>query len=143
MSDWNSEFHGILIKYHKQLVQIKSEKPLLDFLAKDGNGSLELADYILKKYRSIFECELDISRESLSIEILIHAYLGELSKGIESVSSSISPKVFKALIQCMQKIEGHTDIIDSGERQVDSNRHVFDWMVPFRKEIYLALGKLA
>lgn len=143
MSDWNNEFNGISIRYRKQMVQIKTDKFLLDFLSKKGNGSLELSEYILKTYKSIFECELAIAKESLSIEILVHAYLDVLSKGIEMMSSSLSPEVSGELIEFLQKIEGHTEIIDSGEEAVDSNRHIFDSLAPFKNTIYLILGKYA
>lgn len=143
MSDWNNEFNGISIRYRKQMVQIKTDKFLLDFLSKKGNGSLELSEYILKAYKSIFECELAIAKESLSIEILVHAYLDVLSKGIEMMSSSLSPEVSGELIEFLQKIEGHTEIIDSGEEAVDSNRHIFDSLVPFKNTIYMILGKYA
>lgn len=143
MSDWNSEFNGILIKYNKQLVQIKTDENLLDFLEKKGNGSLELAEYILQKYHSIFNCKLDISKESLSVEILVHAYLDVLFKKMEKAGNAISPDVLKSLISFMKKMQGHTDIIDSGERSVDPNRHIFDSLAPFSGAIYFMLGKYA
>lgn len=141
--DWNSNFHGISIRYKKQLVQIKTDKYLLDFLGEKGNGSLKLSEYILEQYKSTFGYTLEISKESLSIEILVHAYLDVLSKGIEMMSKVVSPEVLNDLILFMKKIEEHTEIIDSGEKQVDTNRHIFDSLVPFKAGIYLVLGRLA
>lgn len=141
--DWNQEFKGISIRYQKQLVQIKTDECLMKFLAGKGNGSLELAEHILKTYRMKLGKNLNISKESLSIEILIHAYLDFYSRGIKKMSVMISPKVLEKLIVCMEKLEGHTEIIDSGAKKVDSNRVVFDSLVPFADVIYLMLGTLA
>lgn len=143
MSDWNNEFHGISIKYNKQLVQIKTEHYLLDFLGGKGNGALELSAYILKQYELVHGCALQISKDSLSVEILIHAYLDVFSRKIEMISHAVSPEVSNDLISFMKKIEGHTEIIDSGETQVDSNRHIFDSLAQYSRLIYLVLGDYA
>lgn len=143
MSDWKKDFNGVSIKYNKKLVQIKTDKCLLGYLEKKGNGSLDLADYILKTYQSVWGCVLDISRESLSIEILIHAYLDVFSDKIETISKAVSPKELEDLIAYMEKIKGHTNVIDSGEKSVDSNRFIFDALVPFKDLIYFMLGRYA
>ena len=67
-------FHEISIHYQPQLVQIVCDQNLKDYLREKGNGSLQLADYILKEYQNCQHTPLKISRDSLAIEILAHTY---------------------------------------------------------------------
>ena len=79
MEDWEVKFNGISIHYMERMVQIKTDSPLRGYLAKPGNGSLELAEHIKGRYHEIFAKELNITKESLSVEILVHVYLDEFS----------------------------------------------------------------
>jgi hypothetical protein len=139
--DWDKGFHGITVKYGDSIVHITVDSALMTYLDNPGNGSIELSKHILTTYRQRFGSALNISEESMSVEILIHAYLDVFSKGVEKLSAMISKEILKALIDLMRKIEGHTEVIDSGEASVDGNRHVFDSLVPYRKILYLVLGK--
>lgn len=143
MEKWETDFHNVGIRYSEHLVQIRTDAKLMKYLAEPGNGSLELADYIRDRYQIIFNEKLQISRESLSVEILIHAYLDVFSRGTEKLSVILPGEIKAKLVKCMQSIEGHTQIIDSGELAVDSNRHIFDSLVPYRQALYLMLGKNA
>ena len=143
MENWEIDFHNVGIRYKEHLVQIRTDTKLMKYLAEPGNGSLELADYIRDRYQIIFDEKLQISRESLSVEILIHAYLDVFLRGTEKLGAILPDELRTNLVKCMQSLEGHTQIIDSGELAVDSNRHIFDLLVPYRQAIYLMLGKNA
>lgn len=77
------------------------------------------------------------------MEILVHAYLDVFSRVAEQLGVILPEKLKINLISCMKMLEGHTEIIDSGELAVDSNRHIFDALVPYRKMLYMMLGKNA
>lgn len=101
-----------------------------------GNGSLELADHIKCNYRSIYAKELQISRDSLTIEILIHDYLDMFKRYFEKVQKVVPTPVVKKLVSYMKEMESHTEIIDSGEADIDTNRHIFDSLVSYKEAIY-------
>lgn len=140
---WNTEYNGISISYEAHFVHIKTDAHLLRFLGGPGNDSISLARHIRDTYQKMFGTELQISEKSLSVEILVHAYLDVLLRAVSELGKNLSPKVLKDLVACMKRLQGHTQIIDCGEKEVDSNRYVFDSIAPYRHFIYAVLGKLA
>lgn len=143
MLDWNTDYHGISINYDGQFVHILTDTQLLKFLGRFGNDSLKLAKHLRETHQTLFGRELRISEESLSVEILIHAYLDVLLRGVGELGKLLPQKALKDLVACMEQLEGKTKIIDCGEKEVDSNRHVFDSLVPYRQFLYMVLGTLA
>ena len=133
---WRTEFHDISVCYTDHLVQIKTDEKLLAFLQKPSRDATELSAYIKKTYEEILGKELKISVESLAIELLIHVYVDEFARGIEDFGKFL-PLYLKAQLEtCMQKIERRTEVIDSGEAEIDPNRKFFDKLVPYRKILY-------
>lgn len=114
----------------------------MDFLGQPGNGSVELSGYILQEYRKQKNKPLKITQDSLTIEILAHAYLDQIA-GALIVLGKTGNEVIKKALNAMQEIKNHTDIIDCGELEVDSNRHIWDSLVPYHAMIYMACGKRA
>lgn len=143
MTKWEKSFHGISICYKEQIVQIKTDKALLDYLSGPENGSIELAEQILARYKELFQKELKVSEESMSVEILIHAYMDVFARNVEKLVKMLPEAIGKGLIMCLKKMEASTEIIDSGEKEVDSNRFVFDGLVPYRKVLYAILREKA
>lgn len=143
MTKWEKSFHGISICYKEQIVQIKTDKALLDYLSGPENGSIELAEQILARYKELFQKELKVSEASMSVEILIHAYMDVFARNVEKLVKMLPEAIGKGLIMCLKKMEASTEIIDSGEKEVDSNRFVFDGLVPYRKVLYAILREKA
>lgn len=143
MAEWNTKFHNVSVKYEKHIIRIETNPELMKFLGEAGNGSLKLAEHIKKTYKSMFGEELKISQESLSVEILIHAYLDTFCKMSLEMGDGIEKEILKKILKFADKIEQHTKIIDCGEKEVDSNRVIFDSLVPCRGLIYGILGKAA
>lgn len=143
MADWNTEFHGVSVRCTECLVQIKTDQVLMDFLGEAGNGSVELAKWVRKEYKKVIGRELEITVESLSVEILIHAYLDLLTRSVEKFPAIFGAAISKALVSACREMEKRTEIIDCGERAIDPNRHVFDSLVPFRGALYMLLGEKA
>ena len=137
MGDWNKEFHGISIKCNDKLVQIKNDKALNDFLNDPkSRGSVLIADYVLELYKKELGKKLNISRNSLAIEILGHVYM-DVFAGLAST--------MKPLETAMKSIRSHTDVIDCGEKDVDGNRFVWDDLAqgPFKGMVFVLCGKKA
>ena len=138
----DNSYHGISIQYDDRIVRVRTDRYLFDFLSRPGNDSLELADYIHKTYKEKWNKELKISRESLSVEILIHAYMDTVFRRMDVIVDKIGGPG-RQLKKTLEFLEDSTEIIDCGEREVDSNRVVFDNLVPFRKILYKILGDKA
>ncbi len=138
----DTSFHGISIQYNNRIVRIRTDRQLLDFLDLKGNGSLELADHIHRFYRDKWDKELEISRESLAVEILIHVYCDLVFDRIDRIVDKIG-KPGRLLKDKMAFLKRATEVIDCGERAVDSNRIVFDQLAPFRQLLFRILGDKA
>ncbi len=137
MCEWKKEYHNISVAYEEKIVRIKNNSALTDFLDDPKTkGSLMLADHILKTYSQMFGYPLKISRDSLAIEILGHVYLDHFADLAKMLKSS----PLKALLQ---EMKSRTEVIDCGERSVDSNRYVWDDLEPYKKTIYALCGKHA
>ena len=133
---WRTEFHDISVCYTEQLVQIKTDEKLLAVLQKPRQDATALSEYMKTSYEEIFGKELKISVESMAIELLIHLYADEFVHGIEYFGKFL-PLYLKAELETyMQKMERRTEVIDSGEAEIDPDRKFFDRLVPYRDVLY-------
>ena len=133
---WRTEFHDISVCYTEQLVQIKTDEKLLAFLKKPRRDATALSEYMKKTYEEIFGKELKISVESMAIELLIHLYTDEFVHGIEYFGKFLPLYLQAELETYMQKMERRTEVIDSGEAEIDPDRKFFDRLVPYRDVLY-------
>ena len=131
-------YKEIKVGFEKHKVHIYGEKYLYDFLEqKSEKDALVLSEYILKEYKKLYGRELEISRDSMAVEILIHVYVDKLLKKAEEREQSKDLEgIHGKLAQICSQLQVHTGIIDCGEREVDSNRIVFDGLVPFKGIIF-------
>lgn len=135
-------FHGITIIYTDKLVQIVTDQNLKNYLNQKGKkDARNLAKHILEQYRSLTKKDLAISEDSLTVEILIHVYLDQLSNTLQKPNPLIPKELKSKLLPLLKNIESHTEIIDCGEKSVDSNRHIFDSLSRFKSIITLLLEK--
>ena len=118
MTDWNKEFHGISINCEEKLIQIKNDCALLTFLDDPATkGSLLVSEYAHQLYLKEMGRPLNISIDSVAIEILGHVYA-------DKFADLASRFKIKALQSKLADIKSRTDIIDCGERDIDSDRHI-------------------
>lgn len=83
---------------------------------------------------------MEIGRDSMAVEILIHVYVDKLLKKVgEREQSKDQEGIHGKLAQICSQLQVHTGIIDCGERGVDSNQIVFDGLVPFKGVIFRLL----
>ncbi|MBS5932235.1 MAG: hypothetical protein KIC94_05095 [Clostridiales bacterium] len=143
MPEWNDEYINILLCYSDRLVQIKCDYELMKYLALPGNGAVELSKYIKENYKKYRNKNLDISIDSLAIEILAHAYIDKFAETIEKINNRLTKNDKNEIIKVMEKIKNRTEIIDCGEKAIDSNRIVWDMLKPVSQVIYTLLGKHA
>lgn len=140
---WNQEYKKISISFEDRVVRIKSDSYLMNYLKKPGNDALILSKYILETYYDMFHKVLQISQHSLAVEILIHAYLDKFCMIVQRSEVSSVEGIDYAIKLACQSIEKRTEVIDCGEKEVDSNRFVFDGLEKFHSLIYKMLGDLA
>lgn len=140
---WNKEYKGISIRFEDRVVRILCDDVLMDYLAQPGNDAVILSKYILETYFDMFHKELEISQHSLAVEILIHAYIDKLCLYIEQKKVFPIQGLDQALNRAVAMVEERTNVIDCGERAIDSNRFVFDGLEKFHGAIYKFLGDLA
>ena len=91
---------------------------------KRQNAPFKLAQYLKQQHTNQFHTVLNISDKSLTIEIIGHVYIGNLADILKEIPRI--PKIAPIIVKKAYKITDHTDIIDCGEKEVDSNRWVWD-----------------
>lgn len=143
MNEYYTEtsFESIPIKYEHNIVRITCNDALINYLELPGNGSVPLAEHILTTYESHFHKPLEISLHSLAVEILGHVYADKFGSCLNHFSEHLSGEQTNQLHKLAEKLLERTAIIDCGERSVDNNRFVWDFLEPFHSLIYLLLGK--
>lgn len=91
---------------------------------KKKHAPFKLAQYLKQQHTNQFHTVLNISDKSLTIEIIGHVYIGNFADILKEIPRI--PKIAPIVIKKAYKITDHTDIIDCGEKEVDSNRWVWD-----------------
>lgn len=140
---WHTCFDDISIQCEVKWARVKCDKALKEYLIKPGNGSKQLADYILKYYQTAVGEKLKIGQHSLAIEILAHAYTDLFCQAMKGLKGVLPSGLYDELDKVLEKLLIHTEIIDCGEKDVDSNRFIWDGLEPFHLLIYGFLNNLA
>ncbi|HGG0417637.1 hypothetical protein EXQ42_16515 [Clostridium botulinum] len=102
----------ISYSYSPKIIHITNDYNLKDYLSNSSSGSLNIADYTKSHYFLKYKKEIDITRESIAIEIMGHVYPDKIARYLPWGLGDLIIK--------------HTNIIDIGETSVDSNRWVWD-----------------
>lgn len=127
---WTKKYYeGIEIILREDSVEITNDKKLQSYLRGPGNPALDLADYLLSYHSNIFDDPLDISRDSMAIEILAHVHMDDFVQYAATMR-------FDDLSDLDAFASSHTGIIDCGELNIDPNRHIWDALTPFSHMIY-------
>ncbi|MBO1581730.1 hypothetical protein [Bacillus sp. XF8] len=91
---------------------------------KKKHTPLKLAQYLKQEHTNQYGTILNISDQSLAIEIIGHVYIGNFADILKNIPRI--PKIAPIIVERAYRITDHTDIIDCGEKEVDSNRWVWD-----------------
>ncbi|MDZ5606941.1 hypothetical protein U2I54_07440 [Bacillus pseudomycoides] len=93
-------------------------------ILKKKHTHLKLAQYLKQEHTNQYGTILNISDQSLAIEIIGHVYIGNFADILKNIPRI--PKIAPIIVERAYRITDHTDIIDCGEKEVDSNRWVWD-----------------
>ncbi|RMC46736.1 hypothetical protein [Lactobacillus sp. ESL0230] len=96
-----------------KVIHIKNDDILKKFIFLDQYHNAQQVTYASKQiYLTTYKQDILVGNTSMSVEILGHIYPDEFSKYLPS--------------NIVEEIRKHTNVIDSGEKSVDSNRWVWD-----------------
>ncbi|MGV8146037.1 MAG: hypothetical protein ACLKAK_02970 [Alkaliphilus sp.] len=118
--------YKIQVSYEDRIIRIKNDSTLKTMLQKTSRGSQRLASTTKNLYRHFMLKELNISNDSLAIEILGHVYPGHIIDAIRSLPLPTNVKL------ALESLSIRTSIIDCGEKydknrnELDGNRWVWD-----------------
>lgn len=126
----------IKVSLDNGLIRVYSNAELWRFL--NGNASVRfdlLVETIKKDYQEQFNKPLDISNNSLIVEILVHIYcdyIGLLFNRIVKI---------KPIQKIVNKLLERAEVVDCGEKEKDSNRWVWDFLSSYKKAFIKILPK--
>ena len=95
------KYQGITVKFEPQWVRVVTDDALTGYLEQKSRRDAErLAEWILKQYQMLLGYPLKIDRDSLAVEILIHAYMDTISEKLEeNAEQSEIPVTVKRLLE--------------------------------------------
>lgn len=132
---YQESYLGMTIAYEPKILRLTNDDALEKFLDVREKGALALAGHMKEGYAQRIGRTLDISQESIAVEILGHVFVDEMAEKIQGLAEH-APHLLAPLAAAMEKIRRHTDVIDIGEKDVDSNRWVWDGLTPFRGIVF-------
>ncbi|MFW0715388.1 hypothetical protein [Pedobacter sp. N23S346] len=131
-------FDNIKIKVglEPNLVRVYSDKALWTFLNTDAESGFELlVETIKNEYVTIFGKALNITNDSLIVEILVHVYCDYLGLRFNQIVK------IKFIQNLVNKLLERTEVVDCGERSVDGNRWVWDLLARYKRPFLRILPK--
>lgn len=102
----------------RQWIRIRHDRDLEEAL--EALGNLPIAEKAKEVYREAHGEDIQISDESLAVEIIGHVLPGDLSYKIQDLDLA------DGINELMDELQSHTDVIDCGEKEVDGNRFLWD-----------------
>lgn len=121
--------YRIQVVYEDKVIRITNDENLIDYLKEWGHGAREIATKSKERYYYHMNKELEISTDSMTVEILGHVYPGLMAEAIRGLPAPDNIKKF------CRRILKSTCVIDCGESSIDDNRWVWDKLAPFRRVI--------
>ncbi|RZL41009.1 MAG: hypothetical protein EOP00_25635 [Pedobacter sp.] len=126
----------IKVRLDKGLIRIFSDKGLWCYLDREVKiRTLELVKVIKADYKNMFNTPINIADNSLMVEIWAHVYSDYFGL---LVKRNLKIKWIQNLLQ--KGIE-RAEIIDCGEKNLDTNRWVWDLLSHFKSIISVFLPK--
>jgi hypothetical protein len=130
------EGHKIKVGLELQLIRVYSNAELWKYLDGKANTRFELMVNTIKAdYEQHFGKALAISNNSLIVEILVHVYCDYLGLSFNRI---VKIKWIQSLVKKLLK---RAEVVDCGEKGVDSNRWVWDLLAGIKSFFILILPK--
>lgn len=128
--EYDLEGCKVTVIFMPKLVQISGTEQLLLFLSTNlAAHTLSLVQQIKTDYQSIIGTSLNISDESLMVEIWGHLYASKFANILQELIK------LKAIENFTEMVIQRSDTIDCGEADVDSNRKFWDVLSTFNSLI--------
>ncbi|WP_423363344.1 hypothetical protein [Mycoplasma sp. P36-A1] len=137
------QYENITIKYEDKKVSINVDDNLKTFLAQPEDGSMLLAEHIKQEYLKLFSKELNISNDSIAIEIVAREYSSLITKMAGSILVNLPDQIKGSASNLLDNLEDPGNVIIIGEADVDSNRQIWDALVKAKGVIFMIAGKNA
>jgi len=126
----------LVVSFEKQLIRIASPQGLQKFLSQDIEMRSEiLVNYIKLDYLNFIGKELAVSNDSIMVEIWGHLYASYFAKSVKNLIR------LKFIRSTADLIIERSETIDCGEKEVDSNRWIWDLLANFKGIIIKCLPK--
>lgn len=132
-------YEGVNIELDSRgIARITNDANLKSFILRIGHNSRELANNIKTTFRSKWGYDLNITTDSLTVEILGHYYpdkvlnyiqVGTIGAGLPGVLISKAISYLKIIIS------PRVAVIDCGIKEVDSNRDIWDGLSSWRSKL--------
>jgi len=127
------EEHKIKVGLEPQLIRVYSNAELWKYLDGKANERFDLLVNTVKAdYAQKFGKALVISNDSLIVEILVHVYCDYLGLSFNRI---VKIKWIQTLVKKLLK---RAEVVDCGEKSVDSNRWVWD-LLASSKSLFIAI----
>lgn len=123
------EKYRIEVVFENKVIRITNDRNLIGYLMQWGHGARELVSKSKDRYCHHMGKPLDVSTDSMTIEILGHVYPGLIAEAVAGLPVPTSIKNF------CERVLKSTCVIDCGESSIDGNRWVWDMLAPFRSVI--------
>lgn len=121
------ENEEIKIDYEPALIRVYSNAALWKFLQNDKQARFALLVKNIKEhYEKKFNKPLNIENDSLIVEILIHIYCDYIGLLVCNVIK------IKWIQYLLMKLIKRAEVVDCGEKQVDSNRWLWDFLARYQ-----------
>lgn len=125
------EGNNFLISLTDAAVLLHNSESLESFLRKNSYvNALLLANKIQEAYKAYFSRPLNISEDSIAVEILGHVYFENF---IETLGNKIPIKLMDTI---SEKIRSRCNEINIGEKDQDHNRTFWDLVTPIVKKYF-------
>ena len=118
----NVKNHHIHVAFSDHTIHLKNNQVLNELLKNEALACRDIAQTLKQNYQEQMKRHLNISTDSIALEILGHVYPHKIA--------SILYTILPALKSMPGFILDKTDIIDIGESGYDSNRWIWDRLEP-------------
>ena len=126
----------VKVELELQLIRVYGDAELWRYLDDKAKERFEqLVTAIKTDYKSHFGQALAITDESLIVEILVHVYCDYLGLSFNRV---VKIKWIQGLVKKLLK---RAEVVDCGEKAVDSNRWVWDLLARYKSFFIKLLPK--
>ncbi len=122
-------YNGVTIELEPGWARIHNNNALKSYLTKWGHGTRPMVQNILSEYKKFFGKKLNISEDSMVVEILVHYHCdGVLKIGSAALVTAGIPGAVAAVILQLARVAAysHLEKFDCGEYPKDSDRHKWD-----------------